>query len=321
MPKNNYFIAEIFYKIADILDSMEVEWKPQAYRKAARNLELLDIDVWYIYKTEGHKGIENIKGIGKALAKKIIEYLKTEKIEKYEELKKDAPFDIEGLSSISTIGPKKALKLYKELGVKSIPDLKEVAKHGKIRKLPGFGIKSENDILESLKLKDVKRKDRVPLDFAKEEAEKLRNNLKAVADKIEIAGSIRRKKDTIGDIDLLATSENPKRVIERFSNFKDVRKVLAKGNTKAMIILDSGLQVDLRVVKKDNFGAALLYFSGPREHNIWLRRKAIKKGYKLNEYGLFNRKNGERVASKTEKEIYKELDLDYIEPEKREKFS
>lgn len=321
MPQNNQKIAEIFYRIADILESQGINWRPQAYRKAARNIELLNHDVKEIYKTGGHKALEDINGVGEALGNKIIEYLKTGKIEKYEKLKKESPYDIEGLSSLSTIGPKRALELYKKLGIRNINDLKEAANKGKIRKLPGFGVKSEQDIFDSIKLREITKKERVPLSFALKQAKIIKKKLSKFSEKIEIAGSIRRKKDTIGDIDILATSKDSKKLIDYFCGLKDVERVLSKGPTKVMVILKSGLQTDLRLIKKADFGAALLYFTGSKEHNIWLRKIAIVRGYKLNEYGLFNRKTSNKIASKTEEEIYKRLGLEYIPPEKRESIS
>lgn len=321
MSKVNHEIAEMFYKIADILDSQGVKWKPEAYREAAGKLELLDRSIAEIYEEEGIGGVKKIKGIGEDLARKIIEYIEEEKISKYEELKEEAPYDVEALTSLSTIGPKKALKLYQKLDIKNVADLKEAAKHGRVRKLEGFGEKSEQDILEAIKLRSLEREERVPLELAQEKSEELKKELNKVAGRVEIAGSIRRKRDTIGDIDILATSSKPREVVSYFCNLSQVKKVLAKGPTKSMVLLKSGLQADLRVVKEENFGAAMLYFSGSKSHNIWLRKKARKKGYKLNEYGLFDRETGEKVASKTEKAIYNALGMKYIPPERRRKFS
>lgn len=313
----NQEIARIFFEMADILEMQNVQWKPQAYRKAARAITLLREDVEEIYKKYNLKGLEEIPGVGKNLAKKIVEYIKTGKIKAYEKLKKSIPAEIYELTQIPGIGPKKIKKLYQILHIKNIKDLEKALKQHKVAKLPGFGEKSEEDIVKGLEMKKEKR---LPLEevlpLANQIVEELKKS-KAVK-KIDVAGSIRRRKATVRDIDIIVASDKPKEVIELFINLPQVSRVLAKGPTKSAVILKNNIQTDLRVVSEKSYGAALLYFTGSKDYNIKLREIAIKKGFKLNEYGLFDRATGKFVAGKTEEEIYKKLGLKFVKPEERE---
>ena len=312
---NNISIAKIFYEMANILQIRNVQWKPQAYRRAAKALELLKRDVSEIYKKYGIKGIDEIPGIGKNLSKKIVEYIKTGKIRAYEKMKKREEAKIMNLLKIPGIGPKKIKKLYTELGIKNINDLKKAIREHKIAKLPGFGLKSEADLKKSLGLEKSKRH---PLNEVLPIANQIAKELRKVALKVDIAGSNRRRKSTVRDIDILAISKNPEKTMNSFVKMKNVKRILAKGPTKSTILLKNNIQVDLRIVPKESYGAALLYFTGSKNYNIKLREIAIRKGYKLNEYGLFDRKTNKKVAGKTEQEIYKKLGLKYTKPEKRE---
>jgi DNA polymerase (family 10) len=309
-------IAAIFIKMAEILEMQDVAWKPQAYRVAARSLEDLDKDVTEIYKKGGLKAIEEIPGVGEGIGKKIIEYIETGKIKEFEKLKKSLPSGLLEMMNVLGIGPKKAKVFYQKLGIKNIKELRKAAQAGKIHELPMFKEKTEENILENIKLYKGKKK-RIPFKTANKEATKILNILKKVpgVKRCIGAGSLRRKLSTIGDIDLLVTSSQPKKAIDKFTKVPGIKKVLAKGQTKAVIILNNNLQVDLRVIPDAEFGAALQYFTGNKGHNILLRRIAIKKGYKLNEYGLF--KGKKRIAGKTEKEIYNKLGLKMPKPEKR----
>ena len=308
----NREIAKILYEMADLLEIKGVEFKPRAYRRAAMNIESLGVDIEELY----NRGeLEKIPGVGKSIAEKIAEYLKTGTIKKWEELKREIPVDIESLSSIEGLGPKMIKTLYEKLGVKNIDDLERVAKQGRIRRLKGFGEKTEKKILESIEFARRKQ-ERFILGYILPEANKIVENLKPYVSKISLAGSIRRRKETIGDMDILAISSNPDMAMEMFVKMESVDKVLARGITKSSVRLNSGIQVDLRIVEEKSFGSALQYFTGSKEHNIELRKIAIKKGYKLNEYGLF--KGGKQIAGEDEESVYNSLGLQWIPPELRE---
>lgn len=310
----NSEIAQIFYEIADMLEIQDVEFKPRAYRKAAQNIESLQRDIEEIYK-EGK--LESIPGVGRHIAEKIKEIIETGKLEYYNKLKSSTPVDIEELGSIEGLGPKTIKKLYKKLKIKNLNDLEKALKKGKLKGLEGFKEKKVRNIIENIDFAK-KSKQRFLLGFALPEAEAIKEELKKLkeVDKIEIAGSIRRMNETIGDIDILAAAKNPQRIMDIFTEQKEVEKVLAKGPTKSSVRLNSGVQVDLRIIHRESFGSALQYFTGSKQHSIKLRKIAIKKGLKLSEYGLF-RKN-RIIAGKTEQEIYKKLGMQYIEPELRE---
>ena len=308
----NQEVAKILYEIADLLEIEGVEFKPRAYRKAAQNIESLSVDIEELYK----KGqLEKIPGVGKSIAEKIKEYLETGKIKKLEELREKIPVDIESLSAVEGLGPRMIKVLYEKLGVKNLDDLEKVAKQRRIRRLKGFGEKIEKKILEGIEIAR-QRQHRFLLGFVLPEANAIIEELKPHVEKISLAGSIRRRKETIGDVDILAISSQPEKVMDIFTSMKRVEKVLAKGMTKSSIRLYGGIQVDLRIVEKESFGSALQYFTGSKEHNIEVRKIAIKQGYKLNEYGLF--KGFERIAGKSEEEVYKALGMQWIPPELRE---
>ncbi|MBI2656440.1 DNA polymerase III, partial [Candidatus Woesearchaeota archaeon] len=215
--------------------------------------------------------------------------------------------------------PKTILKLYNELKVKNVANLEKAAKQGRIQKIKGLGPTVEQNILKSIEFAR-KTSERVPLGFALASAEEVVRMLKTLKEvkRVSVAGSTRRMKETIGDIDILATSRNAGKAVDFFTKMPNVADVLAKGPTKSSIRLKEGMQVDLRVLDDNIFGAALLYFTGSKEHNIQLRKIAIEKGLKLSEYGLFSKKTNKLAAGKTEEEVYKKLGLDYIEPEMRE---
>jgi len=312
----NQEIADIFYSIADILELKEIPWKPIAYRKAARSIESLSKDIEKMYREGGIKALEKIPGVGKDIAQKIVEYLKTGKIEKYEKLKKSTPINVGELMSIEGLGPKTISLLYKKLKIKNLKDLEQAVKKGKLRNLPRFGEKSEENILKSIAFAKRSGK-RKPLGYALPIAEEIISNLKKLKEvnQIQICGSTARKKETVGDIDILVTAKNPKKVMDYFTSMQGVKRIVAKGPTKSTIVYGT-IEVDLRVVKLDSFGSAVQYFVGSKEHNIALRKIAISKGYKLNEYGLF--KGNKKVAGKYEESIYKKLGLDWIPYELRE---
>jgi len=313
----NQEIAKIFYEIAYFLEMEGVKFKPYAYEKAALTLEGLEKDVEEIYKKEGFEGLRKIPGVGESIAKKIEEYLKTGKIQYYEDYKKKYPINLDELMGIEGLGPKRMKVLYEKLGIKNLKDLEEAARSHKIAPLYGFGEKTEKNILEAIEF--AKRSkgrfllgDILPI--VKEVYKKLKS-LKEV-ERIDAVGSIRRMKETIGDVDFLVISKNPAPIMDFFVSLPGVIKVWGKGNTKASVRMKEGFDMDIRVLPKRSYGAALQYFTGSKEHNIALRKIAIQKGLKLSEYGLF--KGSEMIAGEKEEEIYQKLGMDWIPPELRE---
>jgi len=315
----NQFVADILYQIADLLDLKgEIFFKTRAYRIAAQTIEALDEDIADVAK---ENRLEDISGIGQALAKKIKELIETGKLEYeyFENLKKEIPEGLLVMLDILGLGPKKVASLYNNLGIETIEQLRTACIEGKARNLDGFGEITERNILRGIQLKE-KTSGRVLLNLAIEDSNSYIDYLKKCKeiDELSIAGSLRRKKETIGDIDILTSSDSPKKVMDFFVKYYDVQRVLMNGLTKSSVLLNDGLQVDLRVVKKDSFGSALQYFTGSKEHNVKMRSLAIKKGYKLNEYGLFEKDTEKYIVGKTEEEVYSKLGLDFIIPELRE---
>ena len=311
---DNQEIARVFYEVAEILDMQgENQFKVRAYKRAAREIEFLPEELSSIYKKGGMKALLELPGIGEALAGKIGEMVKTGHLEYLEKLKESLPMDMEALGSVEGLGPKKIAVLWKRLKIKNLKDLEKAAREGRIRKLPGMGERTEKQILENLRFVKAAGK-RMPLNVALPLGESIVRQLQGKAMQASLAGSIRRRKDTIGDIDVLAAGD-PGEINQAFVSMAGIQKVLVKGETKTSVMLD-GVKVDLRIVKPAEWGSALMYFTGSKDHNIELRRVAQKKGWKLSEYGLFS---GDKVlASKTEKEVYKRLGLPYLEPELRE---
>jgi DNA polymerase (family 10) len=312
----NLELAQIFYQMADLLDMKEVSFKPRAYEKVARVLESLEKDVGEIYQEGGLEALEKIPGVGEGIAQRIEEFIKTGRIKDYEKLKKECPVDLESLTAIEGLGSKKIKVLYKKLKIKNLKDLEKAAKAGKIRKLAGFGEKSEKNILQGIAF--VKAgKGRFLLGLILPVVRQIIDDLKQLPEvgKISVAGSVRRMKETIGDIDILITSAKPEKVMDFFVQMPEVVKVWAKGPTKSSVRLKGGFDCDLRVIRKESFGAALQYFTGSKDHNILTRRIARQKGLKLNEYGVY--KGKKRIAGQTEKEVYQAIGLPYIEPELR----
>ncbi|RJQ19036.1 DNA polymerase/3'-5' exonuclease PolX [Candidatus Woesearchaeota archaeon] len=313
----NAEVAKILLEIADLLEVKGVAWKPEAYRRAARTVEGLGEAIEDVYTKGGVKALKGISGVGESIAAKIEEYLKTGRVRELARLEKKAPKGVDELLHVPGVGPKKALVLAKKLNIAGLKGLEAAAKAGKVRLLAGFGKKSEEDILRGLEI--VKKgKSRkllgLALPLAREFAarlERLRSVEKAVP-----AGSVRRMKETVGDIDVLVLSRDAKKVMDFFTAMPEVQHVLARGGTRSSVVLKDGLQADVRVLEPNSFGAALQYFTGSKEHNVALRRRAIMKGFKLSEYGLFKGKKW--VAGRAEEDIYRKLNLSYIPPELRE---
>jgi len=313
----NKALANIFYDIAAYLEMEGVAFKPRAYERAARSIGSLEEGIEEVYARGGLKALEDIPGVGASIAEKIEEFLKRGTIAYYESLKKKYPAAVGELAKLEGVGPKMALKLSRKLKIKNIADLEKAAKARKIRTLEGFGIKSEENILKGIEFLR-KSRGKFLLGFLLPEIRGIEQGLAALKGVTHamVAGSVRRKKETIRDIDIVAVSKHPAPVMEYFITMPEVTNVYAKGETKSAVRLRSGIDVDLRVVPPESFGAALNYFTGSKDHNVVLRGLALKKGYKLNEYGLFKGKR--QIAGKTEEEVYKALGLCYIEPELRE---
>lgn len=313
----NQEIAKIFYEMAHFLEMEGVSFKPYAYEKVALNLETLEEDVNEIYKRGGLKSLKEIPGVGENIAKGIEEYLKTGKIRNYEALKKKTPVKVEELVAVEGLGPKKVRVLYEKLGIRNLKDLEKAAKARKVAPLFGFGEKTEKNILEGIKF--LKRsKGRFLFGEIWPNVKEITADLKKLKEvrQISEAGSVRRRKETIGDVDILITSSSPKKVIDYFTSRPGVVKVWSKGSTKASVRMREGFDVDLRVISEKSYGSALQYFTGSKEHNIATRKIAMNKGLKLSEYGLF--RGSRMIAGKTEEEIYKALGMICPAPELRE---
>ena len=312
----NQEIAEIFNDIADLLEIKgENPFRIRAYRRAALNIEGLTKDVAETLKGE----LIKIPGIGQDLAGKIEEYVRTGRLQFYEDLKKEVPEGLSLLLSVPSLGPKTAKLFFEKLKIKNLEDLERFAREHKLSGLPGIKEKTEENILKGIEM--LKRgMERQPLGKVLPVANDILKHLKSKApvEKLSIAGSIRRWKDTIKDIDVLATSQDPKAVMNAFVHLPHVKDVLMHGPTKSSVIIHEGLQVDLRVVEEDCFGAALAYFTGSKAHNIRLREMAVKSGLKINEYGIFREKDEKKLGGEKEEDIYRILGLPYIPPELRE---
>lgn len=321
MKISNQDIARVLYEISGYLEMEDAPFKPRAYEKAASAIEALDKDTSQIYKEGGLKALEEIPGVGVSIAEKIEEIIKTGKSKYHSQLKKEIPVNLLELLAVEGLGPKNIKKLYETLKIKNLADLEKAAKAGKIRGLEHFGEKSEENILKSIKFLKISG-NRYILGFIMPELRKIKERLEKIkgVEKVDIVGSVRRRKETIGDADILAISENPKNIMDFFVSMPEVARVYAHGGTKSAIKLKNGMDVDLRVVPKESYGAALQYFTGSKDHNIIVREIAIKKGYKLNEYGLFkiSGKKEIKIAGETEEKIYEKLGMDWIPPEIRE---
>ncbi len=321
----NKEIAKMLEELADLMEiNGENKYKIRAYSNAGRKIMSISEDIDILVK---ENRLKDLKGIGEGIATTIKEICGLGYSTRLEELKTELPAGVLELVQIPGLGPKRAHKLFYELGINDIDDLKEALHKNKVRELDGFGPKIEEKLLNSLKNYEQYR-ELIFIDEAKKYAEKIITYIKNqtdVIDKIEVTGSTRRMKESIGDIDILIASDNPEKVNEVINNLNEIQEIIAQGKTKTSIRTDEGLQVDFRIVKSINFYAALQYFTGSREHNVVLRQKAKKNGYKLSEYGLLNiaedKGQGDReekIEVNSEKDIYKILGMQYIVPELRE---
>jgi len=313
---SNKKIAKYLFEVADLLDLKGVQFKPRAYRRAAQNITTLSKDIKTYY--ENNK-LEDIEGVGESIANKVREIIETGELEYLNELRKEFPEGLQDMMKIEGLGPKSLMKLYKELGIESVDELESAAKSKKIRNIEGFGKVSEQNILESIQ-RYREYKERFLLGYilpiAKDIEEQLSNQEEVK--RINIAGSIRRRKETIGDVDILVVSSDSNKVMDFFTNLPHVERIVSKGSTKSTIIVSENLHIDLRVIETESFGSALQYFTGSKSHNIKLRKIALDNNWKLSEYGLIDKDTNKKIAGEDEEEIYKKLSLDFIEPELRE---
>jgi DNA polymerase (family 10) len=316
MPVHNADIAALFEEIADLLEIENANpFRVRAYRNAARQLQGMGVAASaMVAKGED---LTELPGIGDDLAAKIQEIVETGKCQFLEKLRQKTPPTITELLKIPGLGPKRVRALYHELDVHTLEQLARAARDGRIRKLPGFGEKTEQTILEAISA-HVEKQARFKLAVAAQYAEPLRKYLEKISGvkQAVLAGSYRRFRETVGDIDILVTAGNTENVMDRFVAYDEVKDVLAKGSTRATVILKSGLQVDLRVVDESCFGAALQYFTGSKAHNIEIRRLAQERKLKISEYGVF--KGEKRIAGDTEESVYRSVGLPWIPPELRE---
>jgi DNA polymerase (family 10) len=314
---NNTAIAQVFQDMADLLELKEDNpFKIRAYQKAARTIETLPEELDQLMK-EGR--LREIPGVGEAISNKITELLTTGKLEAYDKLRSEFPEGIVNLMTIPGVGPKTALRLSKELGVSNVDELEKAILDGRVASLYRLGDKTAENILHHIQT--MRRKDkRIPLGEALPLAEEIVNALskQTGVSNLTPAGSLRRFKETIGDIDIMGTAEDPESVIKAFVRLPMVDEVLAQGPTKASVIVRSGLQVDLRMVEPDSFGSLLQHFTGSKEHNVALRERAVRQGLSLSEYGITVVKTGEIEKFTTEEAFYERIGLQYIPPELRE---
>ena len=311
----NRLVAKILYEVAELLELQGVQFKPRAYRRAAQAVESSSLPVEDL-AAQGR--LEELPGVGASIATKIEEIVATGRLGYHQELKEAFPVDLYALTRVEGVGPKTAKVLYETLGIRTLDDLERAAREGGIRQVPGLGVKTEERILRGIaeaKGREHRELLGYVLPLARDLVRKLASS--GLFQRLEPAGSLRRGKETVGDLDILAVSDRPDQAVAAFLGLSEVEQILAQGPKKASVRLSGGFQVDLRVVPREAFGAALQYFTGSKEHNIRLRERAVARGLKLSEYGLFA-EDGQVVAQATEEEIYEALGLVWVPPELRE---
>jgi DNA polymerase (family 10) len=318
LAPRNEDIARGFDETADILEiEQENPFRVRAYRNAARTLRSLGEEV--ADEVARGENLAGLPGVGEDLAAQIVEMVSTGHLRKLDALRPTAPKLALALTHLPGLGPKRAVRLCQGLRPKpkTLQDVVAACREGRVRSLPGFGVKSEQALLERLSA-DLQRPTRYKLASVEPYVAAVLANLRDLkaVERIEAAGSYRRRKETVGDLDFVAASRSPVKVIERFTSMPEAANILAAGRTKASLVLTRGIQVDLRVVAPASYGAALLYFTGAKAHAIALRRMAQERGLKINEYGVY--RGAERIAGETEASVYAALGLSYIEPELRE---
>ena len=316
MAVHNEDIARIFEEMADLLEIEEANpFRVRAYRNAARTIRGLSRELGQLL-AEG-KDLTDLPGIGKDLAAKINEILDTGTSTALEKLHKEVPVSVEDLLKIPGLGSKRVKHLYHEMGIQNLDQLETAARSGKLRKFPGFGARLEQNILENISALRSSEK-RFLRNIAITYAEPLVQYLKKdrTVKNVVIAGSYRRGMESVGDLDILVTADKTGRIMERFIKYDEVKHIVSRGPTRTTVILECGLQVDLRLVPEKSFGSALHYFTGSKAHNIRIRRMAQQRGLKINEYGVF--RGNSHVAGKTEKSVFQSVGLPFIPPELRE---
>ncbi len=311
---SNQELAEIFRSIADILDLQGERFKPEAYRRAARSIETLAED---IRRVDARGELEKIPGVGEAIAQKIREYLTDGKIGYYERVQKEVPAGVLEIMRLPGVGPKTAGRFLIEFGIEGPQELSTALEAGRFRGVKGFGDRKVALLKEALGASRTPG-GRLPLAQAWTLARRIVADLRAVAplDRIEVAGSLRRRRESVGDLDILVTTGRAPEVLDAFGRLPMVKTVKLRGSTKETVLVEGGTQVDLRVMEPLAFGAALQYFTGSKDHNVHLRTLARDRGLKANEYGVF--RGDERIAGASEEEVYAALDLPWIPPEIRE---
>jgi DNA polymerase (family 10) len=313
---SNAEIAAILYEIADLLELKGVAYKPRAYRSAAQTIESLGEEITAIAE-QGE--LEEIPGVGESIAEKIRTVIEEGSLPYLDHLREDMPEGVRELMELEGVGPKKALFLHKELGISGIEELESAAKKEKVRDLEGFGETSENNILGAIEVWK-ERHERFLLGYILRDAEAIERKLKEhdAVKNVCLAGSIRRRRETVGDVDILVSTDDPDTVSKFFRSLPEAKRVVMEGPKRSTIVVGQNLHVDLRVIEEEQFGAALQYFTGSKAHNIKLRKIALDHDWKLSEYGLMGRDGGDIVARKREEDIYEALDLAFIPPELRE---
>jgi DNA polymerase (family X) len=315
----NFDIARILHEISIYEEMKGEKFKPRAYEKAALYIGSLNDELETIYKKGGIKALMELPGVGRKIAEKLVEMIQTGKLGYYKELKKEIPVDITTLSSIEGIGPKKVQVLYERLKITNLEELEKAIREKQVSPLEGFGEKSEKKISKGIEFFKKSHGGRFILGLVLNTFDDIYERLKSLdtVKNVQLAGSARRMKESIGDADFLASSDKPDRVMDFFTSMPEIAYIHTKGTTKSTVRLKSGINCDLRIVPEKSFGAALQYFTGSKQHNVVLRTIAIHKGYKLNEYGLYNKRN-RQIAGRTEESIYSKLGLPFIAPELRE---
>ena len=316
MPRSNDDVARVLTEFADLLAILADDpFKPRAYEKAARAIggfpdDLRDLD---------EAGIHAIPNVGKSIAEKVRSVLDTGTFPELEELRAQVPSGVRAMTAVPGFGPKKAMVVYRELGIDGLEELVAAARDGRLRGLKGFSAKTEENVLQAVQ-RAQRDTGRVTIDVAMGVAEALLERLRAIPDvrRADLAGSLRRMAETIGDVDLLVASGSPAPIMDAFTGYEDVERIIARGETKSSVVTRSGLQVDLRVIPNEAWGAAMIYFTGSKAHNVRIREMAVRKGLKLNEYGLFEVETDELIAAETERDVYERLGLPFIEPTLRE---
>lgn len=313
----NREIAGILYQMAELLElHAENRFKIIAYSRAARAIESLTEDIEQVCR-DGR--LEGIPGVGKAIAEKIKEYLRTGRIQSHQDLLADTPQGLAELLQISGLGPKTVFMLHEKLDITNLDELEKAAREHRIRRLPRMGVVREKNILKSIE-RYRKRSNRILYSTAESIVDEILTYLGGIEglEHATAAGSYRRRKETVGDIDILATAARPEEIVAAFVKMPLVEEVLAKGPTKASVIMNDTIQVDLRIVEHRSYGTVLQYFTGSKEHNVSMRQLALDRGYSLSEYSLTRLANGQDLFFDQEEEVYQALGLQYIPPELRE---